>query len=146
MIKYSNLSITQKLLFDFRDQINEMKQASPGSGVPIIYEIFDDVLQSHPEYVTFYIDLFHLSKDREERDVLATIIIGVGRYGPVEDYLRNLPDAPWNDKSFSDLEAYENVKLTKKEIDDLMTKPRGQRLTYDPQDEIVVSDLINSGK
>jgi len=62
MKEYKNLTQSQKLLADFRSEVSANKKRLG----PVTFEIFDILLEEHPEYVTFYIDLFNLSHDELE--------------------------------------------------------------------------------
>lgn len=139
MKKYIELPLTQRLLQDFRDEMRTLRNPRT-QGQPVGFELFESYLEEHPEYVTFYIDLFNISEDELEKEILGTIIVNKCRYTPVEEYLKMLKRNPWPDRYFHDDSEY---VLSSKEINRLMSLPKDQRLSYDPEDEIVVKERLD---
>jgi hypothetical protein len=139
MKNYKKLTLTQNLLEDFRGLIRSIKSGRD-AGFQIPFVVFDRYLEEHPEHITFYIDLFNLSQDEIEKEILGTIIMMVCRYAAAEEFLKKIKLNPWPDEYFHDDIEY---VISSKEIIRLMSLPKDQRLSYNPDDEPVVREILD---
>lgn len=134
---YEKFNIKQRLLFKIRGEVGYLHSLKEGEGTEIMYPVLERPFEDHPEYIVYYIDLFHLSKDPLEKEILATVISGVCNYGPVIDFLTTKEEAPLSKSAFD-----EEVPLSSEELERLLALPEGQRMSYDPADEPAVQELL----
>lgn len=130
---YGNLNIKQRLLMIIRGEIKYRHSMKEGEGTEIMFPVLCAPFEDNPEYIFYYIDLFHLSTDPLEKEILATVISGVCNYAPVIEFLTSKVVAPWPKSTFD-----EEVPLSDSELQRLLSLPEGQRRSYDPADEIIV--------
>lgn len=133
----SKLTIKQRLLFSIRGEMSSLRSLKKGEGTEIMFPVLEEPFEKHPEYIVYYIDLFHLSNDLLEKEILGTVIAGVCAYKPVQDFLMSKEEAPWSSGAFD-----EDHPLSDEELGKLLSLPDGQRMSYDPADEVIVQNLL----
>lgn len=134
---YSKFNVKQRLLFKIRGEVGYLHSLKKGEGTEIMYPVLCEPFEDNPEYIVYYIDLFHLSNDLLEKEILATVISGVCNYAPVIEFLTSKPVNPWSKSAFD-----EEVPLSESELQSLLSLPEGQRMSYDPADEPIVQELL----
>jgi hypothetical protein len=65
----------------------------------------------------------------------------VCKYGAAEEFLKKIKVNPWPDEYFHDDIEY---VISSKEIIRLMSLPKDQRLSYNPDDEPVVKEILET--
>ncbi len=116
-----------------RGEIARLRSLEKGEGTEIMFPVLCRPFEEHPEYIVYYIDLFNLSTDFKEKEILAIIICQFCNYEPVIEFLTTMPVGGLTRSAFDD-----DVPLSEEELQRLLSLPEGERMSYDPADEAIV--------